>query len=86
MRELAEEAKTSHLKNEVQKKAWIRKAAVDYSIAVAYTLAYKFDIPKEKLQAILFEVGDLFDSIQKDYVSIEDMRQALSEEMGVVIK
>ena len=57
------------------------RMAVDaYSVAVAMVLFDKLHFGKKKIQMTLKQIESLFDSIDNDYVTIEDMKQTLAEE------
>jgi hypothetical protein len=58
----------------------------DFSVAVAATLHDKLGFGTMRLSKTLNDISELFDSINKGYVSIEDLEQTLKEETGVVIQ
>ena len=61
--------------------------AVDaYSVAVAMVLYDKLHFDKNKIIKTLKQIEDLFDSVNKDYLTIEDMKTVLSEELGIEFK
>lgn len=64
----------------------IRQAVELYSVAVAMVLRDKWGFGKVRLERFLGQVQYLFDSIEKDYVSLEDCKQTLLEECGIEIK
>ena len=61
-----------------------RKAVDAYSVAVAMVLYDKLHFGAPKIQMTLKQIENLFDSILKDYITIEDMKQTLEDEIGVV--
>jgi hypothetical protein len=58
----------------------------DYSVAVAATLHDKLGFGTMRLSKTLNDISELFDGINKGYVSIEDLEQELKDETGVVIQ
>ena len=62
------------------------RLAVDaYSVAVATVLRDKLGFGEKKLHMTLGQIEGLFDSINKDYVSIGDLKRTLRDEAGVEI-
>jgi hypothetical protein len=41
---------------------------------------------KVRLKRLLDQVNEIFDCIDKDYVTIEDIKKAIFEETGILIK
>lgn len=62
-----------------------RYAADAYSVAVAWVLYDKLHFGEKKMRITINQINDLFDSILKGYCSIEDLKQALNEEIGIKI-
>jgi hypothetical protein len=46
----------------------------------------EFDFGKKKIIMTLKQIEDLFDSVNEDYLTIEDMKTVLSEELGIEFK
>jgi len=61
-------------------------AVRSYSVAIAYTLFGKLHFGKKKVQMTIKQIDELFDSIQKKYVSIGDLEKALNEEADIIIR
>lgn len=63
-----------------------RKRTVNtYSVAVASVL-WDSGMSKDDVHAILGKILDRFDTIKKDYATMEDYRIMLREEAGIEIK
>lgn len=63
-----------------------RKRTVNtYSVAVASVL-WDIGKDKEETQAILAKILDRFDTIKKDYATMEDYRIMLRDEAGIEIQ
>lgn len=63
-----------------------RFAVEAYSAAVAWVLYDKLHFGKKKLQMALKQIEDLFDSVNGDYLTIEDIKKALAEECDIAFK
>lgn len=50
------------------------------------TLHDKWGWGHVRIKRLLEQVDDVFDSIDKDYVSIEDLRKVILEEIGIELK
>lgn len=50
------------------------------------TLHDKWGWGHVRIKRLLEQVNDVFDSIDKDYVTIEDIKKAIFEETGILIK
>lgn len=62
------------------------RLAVDaYSVAVATVLRDKLGFGDKKLIMTMKQIEGLFDSINSGYVSIEDLKGVLRDEVGVEI-
>lgn len=57
-----------------------------YSAAVAIVLHDKFGFGEVRLKRVLAEIEDTFDSIEKGYVKIEDIKKVILDECKVNIK
>ena len=62
-----------------------RRTANTYSVAVASVL-WDMNKDKEEVQSIIGKILDRFDTIKKDYATMEDYRIMLREEAGIEIK
>ena len=62
-----------------------RFAVEAYSVAVATVLRDKLGFGEKKLHTTLKQIEGLFDSINKDYVSIGDLKRTLRDEAGIEI-
>ena len=62
-----------------------RRTVNTYSVAVASVL-WDMNKDKEEVHAILGKILDRFDTIKKDYATMEDYRIMLREEAGIEIK
>lgn len=61
-------------------------AVEHYSAVVLLCLKDKFDFTTEQLQDISFYVNDTFDSIEKGYLSLDDIIQTLKEEIDLDVR
>ena len=64
----------------------IKQAVKLYSVAVAMVLHDKWGFGKVRLQRFLNQAQNLFDSIEKGYVSLDDCEKILLEECDVEFK
>ena len=62
-----------------------RRTVNTYSVAVASVL-WDIGKDKEETQAILAKILDRFDTIKKDYATMEDYRIMLRDEAGIEIQ
>lgn len=62
-----------------------RRTINTYSVAVASVL-WDMGRDKEDVHAILAKILDRFDTIRRDYATMEDYRRALLDEAGIEIK
>ena len=67
------------------------KDAINYAtnamiISFAICLHDKWGWGHVRIKRLLEQVDDVFDSIDKDYVTIEDIKKAIFEETGILIK
>lgn len=67
------------------------KDAINYTtnamiVSFAICLHDKWGWGHVRIKRLLEQVDDVFDSIDKDYVTIEDLRKAIFEETGILIK
>lgn len=62
-----------------------RRTINTYSVAVASVL-WDMGRDKENVHAILAKILDRFDTIRRDYATMEDYRRALLDEAGIEIK
>lgn len=54
-----------------------------YSASVLMVLHDKFGFGKQRAKKFLFHFEDLADSIVRDYLTIDDVRQAVKDEIGI---
>lgn len=54
-----------------------------YSVAVAYTLYNKLHFGKKKLLITMKQIEDLFEAVTEDYLTFDDMKQVLYDEIGL---
>lgn len=52
----------------------------NYSAVVLLCLKDKFNFTTEQLQEVAWSINDTFDSVEKGYVSLDDIIQTLKEE------
>ncbi len=57
-----------------------------YSVAVAMVLHDKLGFGPMRLNRVMGQIQDMFDSVQKDYVKIGDLEETLREECGILFK
>lgn len=57
-----------------------------YSVAVAMVLHDKLGFGPVRLNRVMGQIQEMFDSVQKDYVKISDLEETLREETGIVFK
>lgn len=62
------------------------RAITDYSAAVMLCLHDKLGFGPVRAQRFIKDVEELFDSINKGYLTIEDAKQTIREELGIDIK
>jgi len=62
-----------------------RFAVEGYTIAVAAVLFDKKGMVKEEARELLDQVAELFDSIMKDYATLEDWKKVLRDEYDFVL-
>lgn len=58
----------------------------NYSAVVLLCLKDKFNFTSEQLQDIAWYINDTFDSVEKGYLSLEDIIQTLKEEDGLDVR
>lgn len=64
----------------------IRFAVKCYSVAVAMVLHDKLGFGSIRLNRVMGQIQETFDSIQRDYVKIGDLEKTLQEECGILFK
>ena len=64
----------------------IRAVVHQYSVAVAMTAYDKLGFDKPKLEYLLEQVLDLFDSVSRGYVEMSDIETCLKDEVDIVIR
>lgn len=64
----------------------IRFAVKCYSVAVASVLHDKLGFGPKRLPAVMNQIQETFDSISRDYVTINDLEAVLLEECGISFK
>lgn len=62
----------------------VQDVVLQYSVAIAMVLRDKLNFGAPKTRQTLKQIENLFDSINKDYVSIADCQKILEEECGIV--
>lgn len=62
------------------------KAITDYSAAVMMCLHDKLGFGRVRGQRFIHDVEELFDSINQGYLSIEDCKKTILEELGIEMK
>lgn len=65
------------------RKGVLNKTVEDYSVAVATVLYDKLGMDEETAANTLEQIQYIFDSINRGYVDIYDLKKVLSEEHGV---
>lgn len=58
----------------------------NYSAVVLLCLKDKFNFTSEQLQDVAWYINDTFDSVEKGYLSLEDIIQTLKEEDGLDVR
>lgn len=66
--------------------ATLHKLADDYSAVMMWTLRNKYDFGHERSKKFIRHITETFDDIHAGLISIEDIKQTLNEEIGIVIK
>lgn len=61
-------------------------AIENYSAAILLCLKDKFDFTTEQLQEVTFYINDMFDSICRGYLSLDDIMRTLKEENDIDIR
>ena len=69
---------------ELAYKKGMKETAKNYSIAVAYTLNYKFGFGRKRLEKLLNDVAFICDSFATGHLTIEDCQEELKK-VGVHI-
>lgn len=64
----------------------IRFSVKCYSVAVAMVLHDKLGFGPVRLNRLMGQIQETFDSIQRDYVKIGDLEKTLQEECGILFK
>ena len=64
----------------------IKFAIEQYSGVVLLCLKDKFNFTSEQLQDVAWYINDTFDSVEKGYLSLEDIIQTLKEEDGLDVR
>lgn len=64
----------------------VQKAVNDYSCGVCMVLRDHLHFGPKRAQEFLDKVGKLYESIAEGYLSVEDIKQTILEELGVHIK
>lgn len=67
------------------KRMW-EKAVNDYSAVIAWCLLDKLGFKLKRCQRFLGQVSEMFEYVQTDEVSIEDIKKQLEEEVNIIIK
>lgn len=57
-----------------------------YSVAVAMVLRDKLGFGPIRLNRVMGQIQDMFDSVQRSYVKISDLEKTLYEETGILFK
>lgn len=63
----------------------VRDVVDTYSIALAHVLHDKYGFGQTRVRRLLEEVNSLCDSITQEYVDIIDIRQAVIDDLGIII-
>lgn len=58
----------------------------NYSAVVLLCLKDKFNFTSKQLQDVAWYINDTFDSVEKGYLSLEDIIQTLKEENGLDVR
>lgn len=70
----------------VEGKRMLEQSVNDYSAVVAWCLLDKLGFKRKRCQRFLTQVSEMFEHIQDDRVSIEDIKKELEEQVNVIIK
>jgi hypothetical protein len=71
---------------EIESKNAIAYTVHQYSAAVALCLHDKLGFGKVRAQRFMQDVEELFDSINQDYLSLDDVLETVKNELGIEIK
>jgi len=71
---------------EIEAKNAIAYTVHQYSAAVALCLHDKLGFGKVRAQRFMQDVEELFDSINQDYLSLDDVLETVKNELGIEIK
>jgi len=71
---------------EIESKNAIAYTVLQYSAAVALCLHDKLGFGKVRAQRFMQDVEELFDSINQDYLSLDDVLETVKNELGIEIK
>lgn len=71
---------------EIESKNAIAYTVRQYSAAVALCLHDKLGFGKVRAQRFMQDVEELFDSINQDYLSLDDVLETVKNELGIEIK
>lgn len=82
---LLEFEKQEDIDREVIRKAALKETALNYSIAVAYTLNYKYGFGRKRLPEVLEQIMYTFDCFISGHLNLEDCISEL-EKIGIKIK
>lgn len=82
---LLEFEEQENVEREIQRKATMKETALNYSIAVAYTLNYKYGFGRKRLPEVLEQIMYTFDCFTSGHLNLEDCISEL-EKVGVRIK
>lgn len=64
----------------------IKQAVNAYTLVACLVLHDKWGFGNKRLSKFLSQVNDTFDAIEKDYVSLKDIKKVLGEECKINIK
>lgn len=71
---------------EVIKQHSISTTVTHLSAALVITLKDKLGLNKEQIQTVLKETEDVFDSLNKRYINLNDLLTTIEKELEIVIK
>jgi len=77
--------KQEELDREIFRKAITKETAYNYSVALAYTLNYKFGFGRKRLPEMLEAIMYTFDCFISGHLNIQDCESEL-EKVGIKIK
>jgi hypothetical protein len=67
-------------------KDFLKQFVNDYTAAIALALRDELDFGHVRTKRVLDRIASIFDSINKGHLTVEDIKQTLSEEVRIMIR